>query len=363
MGLFVAFSQRSRYQKRGVKTGIYLILSVTLAAAALLPVRACDLCGCYTPQLEVMPGMEPGASKSRSNGFYGAISEQFTHFGTVLENGREVSNPTGQYENSSITQLIAGYTINDRFGLQLNIPLIDREFKRPEGFAIDRGTVSGLGDISLMLQTVAFRYSSGARKEFDVSGKNPVAIEREPDFAVSVVLLTGLKLPTGDSGRLKEEFHEHDVPGAAPNGIHGHDLTLGTGSYDGLFGETTSLRYKGFFAEANVQFTLRGDGLHQYHFANDIQWDGGPGYYVVRNRETIVGLQFIVSGEHKDVDRFRGAPATDTGITSVFVGPRMVASYRRWSAQVEVDLPVLIENTARQVVSDYRLRGGISFQF
>jgi hypothetical protein len=83
----------------------------------------------------------------------------------------------------------------------------------------------------------------------------------------------------------------------------------------------------------------------------------------VRNRQTIVGLQFIVSGEHKDVDRFRGAPAVDTGSTSVFVGPRIVASRGRWSAEVDVDLPVLINNTAVQVVPDYRVRGGIAFHF
>jgi len=66
----------------------------------------------------------------------------------------------------------------------------------------------------------------------------------------------------------------------------------------------------------------RGDGAHDYNFANDLTWSTGPGYYLVRNPETIVGLQFVVSGEHKDVDRFRGEPAEDTGITSVFVGPR-----------------------------------------
>jgi len=339
------------------------LLVIFVAAAEALPVCACDLCGCYTPQLEAMPGMEPVASKSWWNGFFGAVGEQFTHFGTVLVDGREVSNPTGQYENSLITQLVAGYTINDRFALQLNIPLIYREFKRPEGFAIDRGTESGLGDISLLLKTVAFRYSSAARKEFDVSGKNPVAIEHDPDFTMSAVLLTGLKLPAGDSSRIKEEFHEVDIPGAPPSGIHGHDLTLGTGSYDGIFGELTSMRYKSFFAEADLQFTLRGDGLHQYHFANDLTWDGGPGYYLVRNRQTIVGLQFVISGEHKDVDRFRGKPAEDTGITSVFLGPRIAASRGRWSAEVEVDLPVLIDNTALQVVPDYRLRGGVSFHF
>jgi hypothetical protein len=326
--------------------------------------RACDLCGCYTPQLEAMPGMEPGARLFPAlAGWYAAVGEQFTHFGTVQIDGREVANPTGQYENSSITQIVAGYTITDRFALQINIPLIYREFKRPEGLAIDRGTESGLGDVSLLLKTVLFHYSSGARREFDVGGKNPVAVEHEPDFTFSAVLLTGLKLPTGDSSRIKEEFHEIDIPGAPPSGIHGHDLTLGTGSVDGIFGEQTSLRYKTAFFEADVQFTLRGDGLHQYHFANDLGWNGGPGYYFIRNRETILGLQFSVTGEYKDVDRFRGKPAEDTGITSVFVGPRVVASRGRWSAEVDVDLPVSIDNTALQVVLDYRLRGGVSFHF
>jgi hypothetical protein len=307
--------------------------------------------------------MEANTSAQWWSGFYGAVAEQFTHFGTVQIDGREASNPTGQYENSSITQLVAGYTFNDRFALQLNTPLIYREFKRPEGFAIDRGTESGLGDMSLILKTVAFHYSSGAQKEFDVSGKNPIAIDREPDFTLSLVLLSGVKFPTGDSSRIEEEFHEIDIPGAPPSGIHGHDLTLGTGSFDGIFGGQISLRYKNFFADQSLQFTLRGDGAHQYHFANDLSWDGGPGYYFIRTQETIVGLQFVISGEHKDVDRFRGKPAEDTGITSVFVGPRVVASRGRWSAEVDVDLPALIENTALQVVPDYRLRGAISFHF
>jgi hypothetical protein len=307
--------------------------------------------------------MEANTSPQWWNGFYGAVAEQFTHFGTVQIDGREVSNPTGQYENSSITQLVAGYTFNDRFALQLNTPLIYREFKRPEGFAIDRGTESGLGDMSLIFKTVALHFSSGAQKEFDVSGKNPVAIEHEPDFTLSLVLLSGVKFPTGDSSRIEEEFHEIDIPGAPPSGIHGHDLTLGTGSFDGIFGGQISLRYKNFFADQSLQFTLRGDGTHQYHFANDLSWDSGPGYYFIRTQETIVGLQFVISGEHKDVDRFRGKPAEDTGITSVFVGPRVVASRGCWSAEVEVDLPALIENTALQVVPDYRLRGAISFHF
>src|ERR1700737_4584326 len=179
-----------------------LFLVLSFVAIVAMPTVACDLCGCYTPQLEAMPEMQSLTSTSWAAGWYAAIGEQFTRFATVQVDGREVSNPTGQYENSSITQLVAGYSINDRFALQLGIPLIYREFKRPEGIAIDRGTESGLGDISLLLKTVAFHYASTAKREFDVSGKNPIAVEHEPDFTASVVLITGLKLPTGDSSRI-----------------------------------------------------------------------------------------------------------------------------------------------------------------
>jgi len=178
------------------------------------------------------------------------------------------------------------------------------------------------------------------------------------------VLLTGVKFPTGATERLKEEFNEEvQVPEAPESGIHGHDLTLGTGSYDGIFGGQSSLRYKSFFFQTDVQFTLRGDGAHQYHFANDLTWSGGPGYYFIRNAHAIVGLQFVVSGEHKDVDRFRGKKADDTGITTVAVGPRIVASLGKVSAELGADLPVSIDNTAFQVVPDYRIRGGIAIRF
>ena len=140
-------------------------------------------------------------------------------------------------------------------------------------------------------------------------------------------------------------------------------MTLGTGSVDGIFGEQNSVRYKNIFFETNVQFALGGDGAHQYHFANDLTWSGGPGYYFVRKRDTIIGLQFDVTGEYKDVDRFRGKPAEDTGITSVFLGPRLIASHGKLSAELAAEFPVSIDNTALQVVPDYRLRGSFAVRF
>lgn len=336
---------------------------VALIAMALSRAAACDLCGCYTPQLEAIPQAEPG-SATWTRGLYFGAAEQFTHFGTLQVDGREVSNPTGQYLDSSITQLVAGYSLNSRFALQVNVPFIYRSFERPEGFAMDRGTESGLGDVSLLGKFVLFRMTRGGRREVVFDDKSsPRMIEDEPDFTASVDLLAGVKFPTGDSSRIREEFSEIEIPGAPESGIHGHDLTLGTGSYDGIFGGQTSLRYRSFFLQADLQFTLRGDGLHQYHFANDLAWSGGPGCYFIRRKDLIVGLQAVVSGEHKDVDRFRGQPAEDTGITSVFLGPRVLASWRHWSGEVAAELPVSIENTALQAVPDYRLRAGFAVSF
>jgi hypothetical protein len=117
------------------------------------------------------------------------------------------------------------------------------------------------------------------------------------------------------------------------------------------------------FFEAETQFTLRGDGAHQYHFANDLVWSGGPGYYFLRRTNAIVGLQCSCSGEYKDVDRFRGRVAEDTGITSVFLGPRLVASVGKLSGELAAELPISIDNTALQVVPDYRLRASFGFRF
>src|ERR1044072_7714162 len=107
------------------------LLGILLAAAVGATASACDLCGCYTPQIEAMPqgpdlsafGLTPAASDRRGwlAHTYFAVAEQFTHFGTVQIDGSEVANPTGQYLDSSITQVVAGYRFTSRFALQLHV--------------------------------------------------------------------------------------------------------------------------------------------------------------------------------------------------------------------------------------------------
>src|SRR5204863_4619416 len=132
-----------------------------------------------------------------TTGFHLALAEQFTHSSTLQEDGRKISDPIGQYRDSSITSLIVGYNFNSRWGVSLNLPYIHRSFKRAEGFAVDRGTESGLGDMSVVGRWLAL-------------------LSTDPDFAYSLSVLGGVEFPTGNPDRLKEEVNEVETPGAPP---------------------------------------------------------------------------------------------------------------------------------------------------
>src|SRR5207253_1961468 len=94
---------------------------------------------------------------------------------------------------------------------------IHRSFSRPEGFQTDKGVEQGLGDISLV-------------------GRFLILRQDKLDTTFTWNALAGIKLPTGSTSRIKEEFNEIEVEGAPESGIHGHDLALGSGSFDGIIG-------------------------------------------------------------------------------------------------------------------------------
>jgi hypothetical protein len=331
------------------------LLLLTVSGSAM----ACDLCGCYTPTLEVV--------HEKSYGFYAGVTEQFTDFNTERLDGAKQPNPAGEYIHSSITQFVVGASfLNNRLGVQLSVPLIYRAFQRQLGFDIDRGHVSGLGDISLTVNAIVWK-TEGLYHErassYAKDGKTMVHGGRgEPDFTAVVNVTAGVKLPTGSTSRLKENFLP-EVEGAPDSGIGPHDLTLGTGSVDGIFGIQGQLRYKELFLQADLQYTVRGYGDYQFRFANDFSWSGGPGVYLYRKPAGSVGLQCVVSGETKGYDRFQGVPDPDSGVTALYVGPRLTVGLGRLSGDVGVDIPVIMNATSFQTTPGYRIRGGFTWQF
>ena len=314
-----------------------LNLSV-LAGVLATPAVACDLCSVYSA-MQARGEVEKGLTLG--------VAEQFTHYGTLQEDGAKVPNVLDQRLDSLISQIFVGYNFTDRLGLQVNVPIIHRSFQRAnDAGEIERGSESGIGDVSLVANFLAYRKATKQRT-----------------FAWT--LHGGVKFPTGSSDRLQEELNESPPPpGAAESGIHGHDLALGSGSLDGIVGTGLFARRRRLFVSANAQYTIRTKGDFDYRYANDLTWWGGPGVFLALNEDYTIALQINVSGETKGRDTFQGQKADDTGITSVFLGPQISLTWTgRLSAELGADLPVSVDNTALQSVPDFRVRAAVNWRF
>jgi hypothetical protein len=334
-----------------------------VALTTLVPARmarACDVCAIYTAteQREARAGLRLG------------IAEQYSFFGTERLGGDEVTLPAREWMESSVTQLLLGYTFTPRLSLQLSLPLIVREFRRIRNHQIERGSENGVGDLALVGNFLAYSRVSEASV-----------------FRFSV--LAGLKFPTGDPSRLGEEAQPAALTAATTRarsaqrrlqsgatavsanvllpeegGLHGHDLALGSGSYDGIVGGQWFWSLNRFFATAVLQYAIRGTGAFDYRFANDLTLVGGPGMFVLLTHDYSLGLQAVLSGETKGNDVQAGRKANDTAMTALYVGPGASFTWgTSLGAELGIEVPVYQHNTSLQLVPDWRIRGGFNWRF
>jgi len=334
-----------------------MALSLATALGPPTPALACDVCAVYT-------ATEQGESRT---GFRAGLAVQYTHFGTLQNDSREVANPDDESLDSVITQVVLGYQLTPRVGLQLNLPIINRQFERVEDGRRVRGNVTGPGDLTLLAHGLVYSMVT-ERSVFRFS------------------LLGGLELPTGDSSRLGEELAEvqgagvrrlvprHVDPGpgdggdgggaAHESGVHGHDLALGSGSVDGLVGGEIFWSYDRVFASGELHYSIRGEGDFEYRYANDLTWSGGPGAYLLLDHDHSLALQAVLSGETKGKDHQAGQRLDDTAVTNLFVGPSLLFTWgTSLAAEAALDIPVYQHDTSLQIVADYRLRLAAIYRF
>ena len=146
--------------------------------------------------------------------------------------------------------------------------------------------------------------------------------------------------------------------------MHGHDLALGSGSWDIVLGDDAFVRVQRANLSLRAQYVIRTRGTHGYQYANALTWNVSPGFDVWREGPSPFGLEVNLSGEAKGKDVSNGEVAGDTGIVAIYLGPQVTAAWRRaLLGQAGLDLPLLQNNTALQLVPDYRLRGGLVWMF
>jgi hypothetical protein len=314
-------------------------LAIAAVACLTRAAPACDLHALRTA----------GAIDDDAPGFRLGVTEQWTRYATVQNGDDEIRDPFGERLESSITGLLAGYRFTDRVGVELRLPVISRQFRRvtPSG-AVEHDDESGIGDLALLADVVAFRRETDASR-----------------FRLGLV--GGLELPTGDSGRLREEGdedHAHEPGEGHPvSGIHGHDLALGSGSVDGLLGADLFWSWRRAFFTATLLYGIRSEGDFDFEYADDLQWSGGPGIVAWRGVESILAVQAVLSGETKGQDRLDGRRLGDTAATTLFAGPGVHVGWRRLVVEVVAEVPAVTNRTGVQIVPDVRARGGLRWRF
>ncbi|MCI0539061.1 MAG: hypothetical protein L0Z50_27965 [Verrucomicrobiales bacterium] len=290
-------------------------------------------------------------------GFTFSVVEQYIPFRDLQADGEDVTIDNPDYVDSSLTHFVLGYDFG-RFSLSLNTPFIYRAFRRLAPFSGEEvGTESGLGDIALVGRWVVLQKSS-------------------MESSLFMSLLGGVKLPTGDAERLEQEVDEARLldsfypPGSAHDplhslgGVHPHDLALGSGSVDGIFGMTLNLRWKRCFISSQFQYYLRTEGESSFEFGDDLMVSGGPGAYVLLSEKYTLSLQANAGYETHARDKLLGRKSDQTGMRAWYLGPQLTFSFgRHFSAQAGVDVPLVIENNGLQSLPDYRIHGGFSFRF
>ena len=368
-----------------MKSRFFAALGVSVVSSFVLieQASACDLCAIHQAiQIE----------KEVPRDFKLTVAEQYTDYDQLQFEGSEVDNPGNQSFDSFITQVGLNYGITEKLGVQLSLPFIYRSYDRIEGGEKEDGSVSGLGDISV------------------IGNYTPVVYE-EGDVTAIWRVSAGVKLPTGDAHRLGEEAaegHSHgemEMPVAPvedhhldeaemedahaghdeheharfnpqlahegnehgteiPSVVHGHDLALGSGSVDLFFGTGLFLQKSRFFFSGSMQYLLRNEGAFGYEYADAFLWQAGPGAFLVVDDNYTLALQAAFSGEDKGEDTFRGEKTDDTSVTSVFLGPQLFATWgSALGAELGVDFPLDIDNSGLQTVADSRVRLAVSYRF
>lgn len=330
------------------KQALRVVLVLPIAIATLPPAEACDLCQLYSRP----PGRDPAR-------VYAGLLVQSADFGTLQQDGAQLDNPQREALKSTILQSMVGVRASEAWTLQLNVPYVQRSYRRIAESGIETASEQGVGDIALVA-----RFDGAERRHGRWTSR----------WSASC----GLELPTGAGARLAEELHERDTEPAArqgdrrqaghvheqESGVHGHDLALGNGAVDLLIGASAHWSSPRFQLDSQLQYAVRRTGDFDYRFADDTHLGASSRWYLRRDGRHEFALGVGLTGEHKGKDRLARMRLDDTAITALYAGPLASYSYtEQIKVELALDLPVRQHNSALQIVPDTRLRFLASARF
>ncbi len=334
----------------------FLVPIVAGLAWVAAEARACELCAIYRAA---------DARGEYSSGFTASIAEQYIPYRREQFNGVSFDRPAAdrEYLDRSMTHVVLGYNATETIGFAANLPIVSQHYhftEIPDGFhpTLVDGHETGVGDLALL-------------------GRWQVLDKSDMDRGIVLNLLGGVKLPTGSTDALDRQSssidryesvvgpgHNHDALGPVLSGIHLHDLAIGSGSVDGIFGLAGTLRWKRAFLNHQWQYYLRTEGAGHYKFADEFIGSGGPGAFLWLSKNGTLSVQANVVYDTRGADEYRGKASIHTGFTAWYVGPQVALTLGgHFSAVASIDIPVRETGRGFQNVPEYRLNASVNWKF
>lgn len=314
-----------------LRTAKILLTSVTLSLSSLAFGHPCELCS-------VASSLE-----TPKNGFLSispALQFQYDYRGTLYKDGSEINNSDKNKVATTTVNFYSGIGLAKNLILDVNVPVISREY----GFGAfeNRQTTrdSEIGDMSLIL------------RGFPILSKTS---DSETRFG----LRGGVSLPTGDDSDLKLETQS-----PISSSIRGRDLSMGSGSTNLVVGSNLYWKKRRFSTYADAQYWFKTEGSENFKYGNELWLVGNTSYALLDESDDQFALGANVIYRQFAKDELRSERLSDSGSSSLFVGPAVTLDIAKtFHFKFSYNLPVYTHVNGTQVVSDYLLLGSILFAF
>ena len=271
----------------------------------------CDACGCSAS------GGGMGFSSMINQNFVGLryFYQSYSSRDGIFANSPWVA------ENFNTVQIWARIPVAKRMQLTVLAPYHFHNRKLSTG----EQTINGLGDITVLGMYTAFRTnhkdSTAYRHTLQIGG--------------------GFKLPTGKYST------------ASAVGSVNPSFQVGTGSWDYLLAAEYVVNHKNWGLNTMLNYVLKTENKKEYQFGNQFNYASTLFYVFEKERYTFVP-QIGAAGEAYDSNYQHGQKLPDTAGDILFGKLGLEAGHGKFSAGVNVMLPINQNLTGGNVEANYR---------
>jgi hypothetical protein len=179
----------------------------------------------------------------------------------------------------------------------------------------------------------------------------------------------GIKFPTGNTDPLEDERDialENEEHGHEDHEAHseGHHLSLGSGSWDGIFGASALAKSGRWMGLADAQYRLTTEGDFDYEYGDECSALLGARYFAVLADEQSLAVGLDLTGDWREENKVLGETQPDTDVSAAYLGPVLAysrgESFRAWFAW---DFAIDGENEGLHGAADQRARASASWLF